>query len=123
MDEKRKFPRFKIGVEVHWKKISDVDGKTAQHISHNRNLSAGGICLVLHPEIKVGDMLQLDIKLPNRNSIHVKGQVRWMDYNVPIPGRKTTACEGGIEFLDIDEAAQKELHNFTSSSSIYLSHK
>ena len=118
MDERRKFPRFKVGVEVHWKKISSADEKTAQHISHVKDLSAGGVCLVLHPGIRFGDLLQLDIKLPSgKQDIHIKGRVVWMDYQARIPGRDSTACEGGIEFLELAQETRKQLESFTASSS------
>ena len=117
-DERRKYPRFRIGVEVHWKKIVSADEKTAQHISHLKDLSAGGICLVLHSGITVGDTLQLEIKLPDRPSLQAKGKVMWVDYNTKVPRRTNTACEGGIEFIEIDEAARKEIQVFTSSAFI-----
>ena len=118
MDERRKFPRFKVGVEVHWKKIASADEKTAQHISHVKDLSTGGVCLVLHSGIRLGDLLQLDIKLPgDKGDIHIKGKVVWMDFQARIPGRDSTACEGGIEFLELSSETQKELERFTASSS------
>ena len=123
MDERRKFPRFKVGVEVHWKKISRVDERTAQHISHVKDLSAGGVCLVLHSGIRVSDLLQLEIRLPDGQGIHTRGKVMWMDYQARIPGRDSTTCEGGIEFLDLSDNTRKELERFTASAPNYRSSK
>ena len=123
MDERRKFSRFKLGVEVHWKKIAGADERTAQHISHLKDISVGGICLVLHSGIFAGDTLDLEIKLPGRKSIYSKGKVMWVDYDARIPKRTSTACEGGIQFLDMDETTRKEISDFAGDSFINESRK
>ena len=123
MDEKRKFARFKLGVEVHWKKIAGAGEKTALHISNSKDMSAGGVCLVVNSEIVAGDILQLEIKLPGGKSIGAKGQVRWVDYNARIPRRTSTVCEGGVEFIDMDGATRKEISDFTTDAFIPTSHK
>ena len=109
MEEKRKFPRFTMEVEVHWKKISGTDERTAQHISHAKDASLGGICLVLSPSIAAGDILQLEIRLPGTQGIFSKGKVVWINPRARVKGRTSPVCEGGVEFLDMSDADRKEI--------------
>jgi hypothetical protein len=123
MEEKRKFPRFTVDVEVYWKKISSADEKTAQHISHAKDASLGGICLVLHPGIVAGDTLQLDIRLPGKKSILLKGKVTWVNPHAHVGGRTSVVYEGGVEFLDMNDEIRKEIEHFISHSFDVRGHK
>ena len=116
MEEKRKYPRFTVDVEVHWKKIAGPDERMAQHISHVKDASLGGICLVLHPGIVPGDTLLLEIFLPGQKCIRSKGKVMWVNPQTRIKGRTENICEGGIEFLDTSDADRKEIGYFLSQS-------
>ena len=120
MEERRKYPRFAINVEVHWKKISSAEERTAQHISHVKDVSVGGVCIVLHPSIVVGDVLQLKIILPSKKSIHSKGKVMWLDPQSRIKGRTSLVCEGGVEFVDISDKDREEIDLFRA---LHRSHK
>lgn len=123
MEERRAFPRFKLGVEIHWKKVSTADEKTAEHISSAKDVSVRGISLVLHSGIATGDVLSINIKLPGRKNIQSKARVIWMNYDARIPKRASTACEGGIEFLEMSDATRKEISDFTSDSFLNLPRK
>lgn len=123
MDERRAFPRFKLGVEVHWKKAVEANERVAQHISRVKDVSAGGICLVLDSGIVAGDILHLEIIMPGRECIRCKGKVVWMVYDARVPKKASVVCEGGVEFLDIDESTRKGLLDFTVSSFINEPHK
>ena len=107
MNERRIFPRFTLDVEVYWKKITHEDDLKAQHISHVKDVSLGGVCLVLHSGIIQGDILELDIELLDKKRIHCKGKVVWIDLNVRLKGRKEPVVEGGVEFLDMSEEDKK----------------
>lgn len=112
MEEKRKFPRFVVDVTVHWKKISGSGERTAQHISNVKDASLGGVCLVLHPGILVGDILQMDILLPGDKRIRTLGKVVWVNPEAHVKGRVSSAYEGGIQFLDMSDSDQKEINRF-----------
>lgn len=103
MDERRKYPRFKAGIEVHWKKVVPPPERSARHISHTRDASAGGVCLVLHAGISVGDRLELEIQSPGEDKIKVEGRVVWLDRQARVPGRTEPVCEGGVQFADMEE--------------------
>lgn len=123
MDEKRRFPRFSVDVEVHWKKITSADEKTAQHISHSKDASIGGVCLVLHPGIIIGHTLQLDIQLPGGRTVRTTGKVMWINPEAHVKGRPGAVYEGGIEFVDLNEEDRKEIESFLSHSFDGRGHK
>ena len=123
MEEKRKFRRFTVDVTVHWKKIPNSEERTAQHISNVKDASLGGICLILHPGILVGDILQLKILLRGDKFIQTKGRVVWINPQSRIKGRTSLEYEGGIEFLDISDSDRKELSHFLADIFIKKSHK
>ena len=114
-EERRKFKRFVVPVEVHWKKITGADGKTARHISHAKDVSVGGVCVILHPGIVVNDILQLEMILPSKNTIHSKGRVAWVDPKARVKGWTEAVYEGGIEFLDISDEDREEISHFLSA--------
>ena len=99
MDERRKFPRFKANVDVYWKKVAHE--RTAQHLSGIKDVSLGGVCLVLHPGIVAGDILELEIELLHSKKISCRARVAWVDADARIKGRKEPVIEGGVEFLDM----------------------
>ena len=117
MEEKRRFPRFTVEVQVHWKKISDAKERTAQHISHSKDASVGGICLVLHPGIVMGDTLQLNIHLPGGRVIRARGKVAWINPEARVKGRVSTVYEGGIQFMEMSDADKNEISHFIATSS------
>lgn len=112
MDERRKFPRFSLGVEVQWKKVPRAEERTARHISQVKDISLGGVCLVLHPDIQAGDILQMEIRLPGKPAIEAKGRVAWVNPQARVQGWAEKVCEGGIEFFDLSEGARKEINHF-----------
>lgn len=116
MEEKRKFPRFNVSVDVHWKKITQENERTALHISAAKDASIGGICLVLHPSIVRGDLLRLDIQLPGDRTIQAKGQVMWITNDAKVKGRTGTICEGGIQFIQITDEDRRSIERFLTSS-------
>ena len=122
MDDRRRFPRFKVGVEVTWKKISGAE-RAALHISQAKDMSAGGVCLVLHSGIEPGDVLRLEIAVSGQPTLQVNGKVVWINRRAPVPGRKDTACEGGVEFVGITEADKKTLEQLIVHSLGNTSHK
>jgi c-di-GMP-binding flagellar brake protein YcgR len=105
MDERRKFPRFKLSVEVKWQKASE---NGAPGTARTSNVSAGGVCLILTEGVQVGDVLEIDLTLAGGKRIRVKGRVAWTNPNVKI-GEDRTVCECGVEFLDLSPAERREI--------------
>ncbi len=122
MDERRQFPRFKIGVEVTWKKISSAE-KTALHISAAKDISTAGVCIVLHPGIEVGDVLQIDIAPKGQAPITLNCKVVWVTQEAHVPGRKDLVCEGGVQFLSADITDKKNIDRLITNSLMTQPHK
>ena len=108
MDDRRKFLRFIVGVEVTWKKISG-DERTALHISRSKDLSTGGVCLVLDSSIEPGDLLRLEITLSGKPPLHANGRVAWVNRQAKVPSRKELVCEGGIEFIGLTDSDKAQI--------------
>ena len=123
MEERRKYPRFTVNVEVHWKKIAGAVEKTSHRISFSKDVSAGGISHILHPGVVAGDTLELEIVLPGKKIIRSKARVAWVDPEARIKGWSQTVYDGGLEFLDMSDADRKEIGHFLTNSFDYGSHK
>ena len=78
-EEKRQFPRLNLNVNVQWDKITNAAYRPPQTTSAMKDISAGGIRLILNDRIRAGDILDLNIKLSEEKIIHVKGRVVWID--------------------------------------------
>ena len=96
---------------MHWEKSAGEanTGKTM-------DISAGGIRLILREGIKIGDILEVDMELGGDRSIHAKGRVAWVDKFKPGGWHEETGYEGGVEFIDMNEATRKELARFVMQS-------
>jgi len=42
-----------------------------------RNITHGGICFAIDQPLEMGELVELDIKLPGNSEIYVKGNVVW----------------------------------------------
>ncbi len=112
MEDKRKYPRLNWSVIVHWEKSSDDSRPSGPHVGASKDISAGGIRLILREGIAVGDILDLDIDLGGGKGFKGKGVVRWVEEFKITGWQDETGFEGGVEFIDMDEATKKELARF-----------
>ena len=115
MDDKRKYPRLNWSVIIHWEKSS---GETDEvpNTGSTKDISAGGIRLILKEGVEIGDVLELDLELGGGRNIHVKGRVAWIEKFKISGWQEETGYEGGVEFLDLDDATRQELARFTMQS-------
>ena len=104
MVEKRKSARFTIEIEIRWKRTDIDEDETGPNISWTRNLSTGGACLFLSPGVVPGDIVYLEIRLPNGESIYSSGRVAWVSTQALIKSWAISVYEGGIEFLNLVES-------------------
>lgn len=109
MEEKRRFIRLDVGVDVKWKKLYDeiFDGT-----SINKDISEGGICLIIEEKLQIGDRLQLEIGLPSKKNITAVGKVAWVsEYGVIYDNHKRN-YDTGVEFMEIEETDRQEISTF-----------
>jgi c-di-GMP-binding flagellar brake protein YcgR len=111
-EEKRQFPRLNWNVQVQWQKHFDVVGPAPQ-VSTSKDISQGGIRLILREGVSPGDVLDLEITLGGGKIVRVKGRVVWVDRFEILGGNKDEVrYEGGVQFVEMSEDVQKELERF-----------
>ncbi len=111
LEERRKFPRLDTSVDVSYSLLDRVPKKATT----SKNISAGGICLIVYEDVQLGAGMSLLIKIPDEpDQIHVKGKVVWKnEFSVSTDTRKR--YELGIEFSEMGIFDQERLqqHIFT----------
>jgi c-di-GMP-binding flagellar brake protein YcgR len=115
MSEKRKYPRLDINVKVNWKKTAEPKPEDAESRDITRNISAGGICLMVYEKLDVGDCLSLDLELPSGKELHLVGRVVWTKEFEIIGKKESKRYDIGLEFLDIKAGEREEIKNFVFS--------
>ena len=112
MDERRKFARLSADVEVVWKKRIQPPGSAFETKNTTRNISAGGICLIVYEKVNENDILELEIRLPTGNAIRALGKAVWVS-EYEIVGEATgNSYDIGVEFIDIADDEREEINKF-----------
>ena len=109
MDERRKFARLNFSVKVNWNKIESVN-QTGEF--HSKNISGGGLCLIVDNTIKLGDKIKINILLPAGKIVEAKGKVVWVESIEMIGDKQDARPEAGIEFFDISDEVREEIMKF-----------
>ncbi len=105
MVEKRKYTRLKapIGVSYH---LVKKHKRPRVHKSLVRDISGGGMSLMVYEDLRAGDLLQLEIQVPHlEEAVSAVGEVIWY---VHCKGADRQTREAGLRFRDI---APHELHH------------
>ena len=110
--EQRKFPRSKAGVEIRWRKIASFGEKAGQCFAHSKDVSLGGVCLMVTEVLRQGDLLYLDVKLPGQSTLYLQGKVVRVNWDAPYVPGKEKKCEVGVQFMDLKEESQKQIKDF-----------
>ena len=108
--EKRKYPRLNTSVDINY----NVTGKVPrqQQKSVTKNISAGGICLIVYEDIEVGAILNLKFNLGGTEDIiEAKGVVVWRS-SFSILQDKRMRYDVGIEFIDIPENDRQKISEY-----------
>lgn len=105
MVEKRKYIRLKapIGVTYH---LVKKHKRPKLHKTLVRDISGGGISLLVNEDLRTGDLLRLEIQIPHlEESVCAVGEVVWF---VCMKDADRQTREAGIKFRDIKTG---ELHH------------
>jgi len=98
--EKRKFPRLSFDTELKYKILNSPSPKTKK--SRVKNISTGGLCIMLLEKVKIETSLKLEIFLPNEDKpIIAKGKVAWVEKLTIISTESYISYDCGVEFVDI----------------------
>ena len=112
MQERRQFVRLNANVNVTWSKIDDFENGSKRGIDITRNISSGGICLMMEEPVHGDDILELTIELPTHKVIQSRGRVVWVSEFEIVAGEQGKRYDAGIEFLDIDEHDREAIKEF-----------
>ena len=106
--EKRKFSRLNLSVLVDYKIVH----KDSSESGNTKNISAGGICLIVYEDIEIGSQLKLNIYLPEQDfPLLAEGRVVWKDDFI-VGDDNRIRFEVGIEFIKIDERDRQVIANY-----------
>ena len=99
--ERRQFIRINARAVAHVKNIKT--GRIRRALT--KDVSGGGICLVMEKLLEPGTQLEVEMRLPDRAKlITFQGMVSW---SRPASGKDQTShnpnAEHGIRFISIDE--------------------
>ena len=107
--ERRRFPRLIASVDVEY---SILRKGTLQEQAVTKNISAGGICLIVYEKIEPGTFLALKILLSSINYIiEAKAKVIWSSYFTVGPDGRDR-YDLGIEFVEINESDRQKISQY-----------
>ena len=108
--ERRKFPRLNTSADVEY----IVLGKSSlgEKRTVTKNISAGGICLIVYEKVETGTVLDLRICLKDINTtIEARGRVEWSSYFTMDPDSRPR-YDIGIVFIDIKESDRQQVSKY-----------
>jgi c-di-GMP-binding flagellar brake protein YcgR len=98
--DKRKFPRLSFNVEVKYEVVRGRSPKAKK--SRARNISAGGLCVMILEKVKAGTLLNLEFSLPDADApIIAKGKVMWVEKLSIYAAESHVSYDCGVSFVDI----------------------
>jgi len=112
VEEKRKFPRLDIAVDVQCGRVQEDAQVQKKDPGVTKNISAGGLCLIIYDEVRVGEHLKLYVSLPTGRVICAVGQVVWASPFDVSSDRGRSRCDAGIEFVEISKEDREEIQGF-----------
>ena len=133
--ERRKFQRLSILADVAYKK----NGAFQEEITLTKDLGAGGICIFATEELKVLDILELNISLPfekgektklfgifplnfkktlfdKKKNVIVLGKVIWVKTSAMNNKNQAQRWDVGIEFINISESDKEMINKYVLDS-------
>ena len=113
MEEKRRFFRLNFNTNVKWSKIPSTLGSDIQKEDVTRNISEGGICLIVYEKVQVADMLNLEIELPGPKIIYAIGRIAWLkEFEIISTHKNNERYDIGVEFIDIRSEDREDIKRF-----------
>ncbi|MFA5060309.1 MAG: PilZ domain-containing protein [Candidatus Omnitrophota bacterium] len=110
--ERRKFVRLNVNVDINYTVVSSSGGSQK---GRSRNIGAGGICLLINTEVHAGDLVKLDISLPDDPpTISANGRIAWVK-PFTVASEKNKRYDAGIEFTDISDDDRKKINKYVFS--------
>lgn len=113
IEERRQFIRLNINVDIKYSLMPQPTNKTKS--SKTRNISAGGICIMTEEAFRAGDMLKLELTLPqDPPTVYAVGRVSWIKTFTIIPEQKER-YDVGVEFVEISDPDREKVRKYVFS--------
>jgi len=110
MKEKRERARLDMNLRVDWRKATETSNIILEHPDVTKNISAGGLCLIMDEKIRIGDRLQIRMELPSKKNINAKAKVLWISELEIKCLEDKKMYYTGIEFTGIEDEHKEELN-------------
>lgn len=111
MLERRKFPRLNFRIDFKYNILNKTRFK--DETAETKNISAGGIAIILLNKVEIGDKLNLKFYLPETNiAIKTTGKVVWTQEFTIGTLDTSTAYDVGVEFIDINEDDRNKINQY-----------
>lgn len=112
--ERRRFPRLSLNVEVEYKILEQIEPEFV--ITETKNLSAGGIRIILLEKVNIGTLLELKFLIPDLNKIlSAIGKVVWIEEFIVGDIKTGKAYDAGIEFINISKEDREKIKQYVIS--------
>lgn len=119
--QKREYVRVQCSLNVHLS-FTDKKGESFEHWCRTRDLSGGGMMLILTKPIhlKIDENVRLEFQLGN-NLIWAKGAVIWNDWELDVDGLERNII--GIKFNNISDKNRQLIIKYVFQKQIELRRK
>ncbi len=112
MGERRRFIRLSSSLNIAYSKCNSSD---KERLSFSKDISKGGICLIIDEKLGKSDLLDLKIYLPrDETPINATGRVVWINKFATVRSAKEKKFYAGIQFTKIDEQGGKKIDEYIS---------
>lgn len=113
MEERRGYVRVATQLNIAYSKYRP---SKEERLSSSKDISRGGVCLILSEELKESDLLNLKINLPTEESpLNVTGRVVWVNRFIFDDATKKKKYFAGIEFMKVDKETGGKIDQFVAS--------
>lgn len=110
LEERRLFPRLSASVDIQYNVVARVTPSGENSVS--KNISAGGICLIVYEKIEPGSILDLKFSIPEDNRcIEAKGRVIWSEH-FTVGTDAADKYDVGIEFTEVSQDDRQKISQY-----------
>jgi c-di-GMP-binding flagellar brake protein YcgR len=110
-EEKRRFPRLPLDIEVEYSPLYQEEPEL--FTTGSKNISYGGVCIIVFEKPKEGSLLELKFSFPGLNKFIIcKGKVSWvkeLDFG-GLEGRRI--YEVGVEFMEMSDSDREKIREY-----------
>ena len=114
-EERRRFLRLSLDTEFEYVIMERAEGE--HFTTGTKNISSGGVCIVVFEKLEQGAMLDLRFSIPTlKKFVLAKGRVAWIR-EMEFQGKTLhkPVFEAGIEFTEISTEDRKSINEYVIS--------